>query len=77
MVRTQEDNAGFGKDKNDWTPLDAIEEIRRSEFSRLKGTTYADYAGASLYSEKQLADIFQVSPTLLTPNSFQILHNSL
>ena len=38
-----------------------IEVAQQEEFRRLGTTVYADYAGAGLYSERQLADVFQVA----------------
>ena len=33
--------------------------MRRAEFARLAGTVYADHAGTTLYSDRQLRDIYQ------------------
>ncbi|KAK3131055.1 hypothetical protein QOZ80_6BG0501430 [Eleusine coracana subsp. coracana] len=34
-----------------------IDEMRSTEFKRLEGTVYLDHAGATLYSEEQMADV--------------------
>lgn len=34
-----------------------IDELRAAEFKRLEGTVYLDHAGATLYSEAQMADV--------------------
>eukprot|EP00884_Botryococcus_braunii_P022713 jgi/Botrbrau1/9125/Bobra.160_3s0002.1 len=60
--------AGSGTDKADFLKAFAtdygyqgrIDALRREEFSRLGNEVYVDHAGATLYSEKQIADIFQV-----------------
>ena len=38
-----------------------VEVAQQEEFRRLGTTVYADYAGAGLYSERQLAEVFQVA----------------
>ena len=35
--------------------------MRAAEFSRLASETYVDHAGATLPSERQLRDVFQVN----------------
>lgn len=37
-----------------------IDKLCQEEFARLKHRVYVDHAGATLYSEKQLADVFKV-----------------
>lgn len=34
-----------------------IDDMRATEFKRLEGTVYLDHAGATLYSEEQMADV--------------------
>ena len=36
--------------------------MRRAEFGRLAGTVYVDHAGTSLYSDRQLQEVYQVRP---------------
>ncbi|KAJ7535046.1 hypothetical protein O6H91_12G016300 [Diphasiastrum complanatum] len=36
----------------------SIDDLRTNEFTRLKGTTYLDHAGATLYSEAQMQAVF-------------------
>lgn len=45
---------------------DDIDGMRASEFSRLGDSVYLDHAGAALYSELQLRNIFQASNLLST-----------
>lgn len=49
--------AAFGQDYGYGGRIDAL---RREEFGRLGNQVYVDHAGATLYSERQLADVFQV-----------------
>ena len=44
-----------------------VEQQRELEFSRLTGKIYLDHAGAALYSERQLAEVFEVRGILSTP----------
>lgn len=37
-----------------------VERQRKQEFSRVADKAYLDHAGAALYSEKQLSDVFEV-----------------
>ena len=34
--------------------------MRRAEFARLDGTVYADHAGTTLYTDRQLQEVYQV-----------------
>jgi len=34
--------------------------MRRAEFARLDGTVYADHAGTTLYTDRQLREVYQV-----------------
>ena len=43
---------------------DPFSDIRASEFSRLGDEVYVDHAGATLPSERQLRDVFQVRGNL-------------
>ena len=45
---------------------ESAEHLRDREFSRLGKQTYVDHAGAALYSEAQLRDVFQVGCTSAT-----------
>lgn len=38
-----------------------VEDLARTEFRRLRGRVYVDHAGATLYSEKQLAAVHKVT----------------
>lgn len=44
-----------------------VERQRKQEFSRVADKVYLDHAGAALYSEKQLSDVFEVR----TPQQYQ------
>ena len=37
-----------------------VAQLRREDFARLGDSVYADHAGAALYSERQLGEVFQV-----------------
>uniref|UniRef100_A0A0A9DHA7 Molybdenum cofactor sulfurase n=1 Tax=Arundo donax TaxID=35708 RepID=A0A0A9DHA7_ARUDO len=47
----------FGRDYGYPHAPRGIDEIRATEFKRLEGTVYLDHAGATLYSEAQMADV--------------------
>ncbi|KAF8412742.1 hypothetical protein HHK36_000711 [Tetracentron sinense] len=49
----------FGEDYGYPKAPKNIDEIRASEFKRLDGLVYLDHAGATLYSELQMEDIFK------------------
>ncbi|GJN39087.1 hypothetical protein PR202_gb28183 [Eleusine coracana subsp. coracana] len=47
----------FGADYGYPNAPRGIDEMRSTEFKRLEGTVYLDHAGATLYSEEQMADV--------------------
>ncbi|KAL6603139.1 hypothetical protein ACP70R_043500 [Stipagrostis hirtigluma subsp. patula] len=49
--------AQFGGDYGYPDAPKGIDELRATEFKRLEGTVYLDHAGATLYSETQMADV--------------------
>ncbi len=40
--------------------------MRRAEFARLDGTVYADHAGTTLYTDRQLQEVYQVPYATMT-----------
>ncbi|KAL7646918.1 UNVERIFIED_CONTAM: hypothetical protein RMT77_002175 [Armadillidium vulgare] len=45
-----------------------IKDVLEAEFRRIQGSTYVDHAASTLYSEKQMEDIFSMFKTLLFSN---------
>jgi molybdenum cofactor sulfurtransferase len=64
LAFVQARDAFLGKFGSAYGYGDRVEELSATEFSRLRGRVYVDHAGATLYSEQQLAAVHRVKHCL-------------